>query len=486
MPVNLENIEKQLEKWLAPMGKLPELYLVGGAVRDLVLGRACQDIDLICDDAKTFARKVADKNGAAFVPFEKKEGEPCFRVVDRRDASFLDFANIRGESLSDDLALRDFTINAMAARIETGGKIGGITDPMGGMGDLKRETIKNCGPKAFANDPLRIMRAYRFAALLGYEIDDGCIVDIRAHADRLPSVSPERILAELFKIFSVEKSASRIRMMDDHGILERVLPEIRPMKGCEQNGYHHLDVWEHSLLVLEKAEDALARLEHYFGPAWPKALEKLETDNNVPLLKMAAILHDVGKPSCKKFDEKRGRATFHGHEAAGAKIAAEAALRLRMPKKDGQLLADLVGEHLHVLSLTRPEVKPSTKMRWFKRFKDDCIPVILLAMADAQSKRGPLSDKAETLTKLERLKAMAIDYYDRIKAKNEQPSLIDGNDILQMGVSRGPVVGRTLKTVEDALEDGEISGREEALRMARRLIESEKKNLPFAKEASSE
>ena len=189
---------------------------------------------------------------------------------------------------------------------------------------------------------------------------------------------------------------------------------------------------------------------------------------------MAAILHDAGKPSCRKFDEKRGRATFHGHEAAGAKIASEVALRLRMSKKDGQLLA----EHLHVLNLTRHEVKPSTRMRWFKKLKDDCIPVILLAMADAQGKRGPLSDKAETRKKLERLKALAIDYCDRIKAKTEQPSLIDGNDILQMGVSPGPAVGRTLKTVEDALEDGEISGREEALRMARRLIESEKKGRP--------
>ena len=478
MPVNPDNMERQLEKWLAPMGMLPELYLVGGAVRDRVLCRPCQDIDLICDDAKAFARKVADQNGAAFVPFEKKEGEPCYRVVDRGDASFLDFANIRGESLSDDLALRDFTINAMAARIETGGKIGDIKDPMGGMGDLKRGMIKTCGPRAFANDPLRIMRAYRFAALLGYEIDDGCIVDIRAYADTLPSVSPERILAEILKILRVEKSATFVRMMDNHGILERVVPEIRPMKGCGQNGYHHLDVWEHSLLVLEKAEDVLARLEHYFGQAWPKALEKLETDNNVPVLKLTAILHDVGKPSCRKFDEKRGRATFHGHEASGARIASEVALRLRMSKKDGQLLADLVGEHLHVLNLTRPEVKPSTRMRWFKKFKNDCIPFILLAMADAQGKRGPLSDEAETRKKLERLKAMAIDYFDRIKAKTEQPPPIDGNDIIQMGISPGPLVGQTLKTVEDALEDGEISGRQEALRMARRLIESEKKDRP--------
>ena len=486
MPVNPENMQKQLAKWLVPMGMLPELFLVGGAVRDLVLGRPCQDIDLICDDAKAFARKVADKNGAAFVPFEKKEGEPCYRVVDRRDASFLDFSIIRGESLADDLSLRDFTINAMAARIETSGKIGEIADPLGGMEDLKRGMIKTCSPKAFPNDPLRIMRAYRFAALLGYEIDDGCIAGLRAYADRLPSVSPERTLAEIIKILSVQKSAPFIRMMDDHGILERVLPEIRPMKGCGQNGYHHLDVWEHSLLVLEKAENVLTRLEHYFGPARPKVLDKLETQNNVPVLKMAAILHDAGKPSCRIFDEKRGRATFHGHEAAGAKIAAEVSLRLRMSKKDGQLLADLVAEHLHVLSLTRPEVKPSTRMRWFKKFKDDCIPVILLAMADAQGKRGPLSDKAETRKKLERLKAMAIEYCVRIKPKIQQPSPIDGNDILQMGVSAGPVVGRTLKTVEDALEDGEISGREEALRMARRLLQSEKKGRPFTKGTSSD
>ncbi len=453
------------------MGELPTLYMVGGAVRDHLLCRPCEDIDLICRDAKKFAKKVAEKNGAAFVPFEKRAGEPCYRVVDRRDSSFVDFSIVRGGSLNKDLALRDFTINAMAAEVEKGGKIGRIVDPLDGAGDLERKRIKTCGPEAFVNDPLRILRAVRFAAQLDFEIAPDTLDEMRFHSSKLTSVSSERIMAELFKIFGVDRSVGFVGILDEAGVLEAIFPETIPMKGCEQNGYHHLDVWDHCLSTLENIEELLLDPEKHFGKVGKKVRENLDANCRKPLLKMAALFHDAGKPSTRRFDERKNRATFHGHEQAGAAIVADISERMRMSGKDGAFLETMTAEHLHVLNLTFPEVKNSTKMRWFRKMKDDCVPAAILAMADAMSKKGELSEAEAQESKIERLRDLAAEYYSLGEQRVfEREPLLNGHDLIRMGASPGPEIGRVLERVRDARDEGSLSNREEALEFAKKLI----------------
>jgi poly(A) polymerase len=465
------NIEQNLIRWLEPMGNPPELFMVGGAVRDLLLFRPCEDIDLICRDAKEFAAKVAEKKGAALVPFEKKAGEPCYRVVDRGDFSFIDFSSVRGGSLNSDLACRDFTINAMAAEVRKGGKIGEIVDPLNGTGDLERKTIKTCGPGAFVNDPLRILRAVRFAAQLDFEIAPGTIHEMILHADKLTSVSSERIMAELFKIFGVERSVGFVRILDDTGVLEAIFPEIKPMKGCEQNGYHHLDVWNHCLLTVKNLEELVLDPEKRIGEFGKKVRENLDSDNRRPLLKIAALFHDAGKPSTRQFDESKKRATFHGHEQAGAAIVSDIAARMRMSRRDAGFLQAMTAEHLHVLNLTLPEVKTATRIRWFRKMKDDCVPAAVLAMADAMSKKGKLSEAETQKTKVERLRNLAAEYYSLGEQDVfDREPLIDGHDLIRMGASPGPAIGRVLERVRDARDEGSLSNREEALEFARKLI----------------
>ena len=256
-----------LKSWLSCGAvNIPTLYLVGGTVRDLLLGDQPKDIDLVCRNAKDFAYRLGKCKKAAVVPMEKKPAEPCYRVVDReRPDNFLDIAEMRGPTIYDDLGRRDFTINAIAAEVREDGTIGPLLDPFAGAEDLKLKTIKMTDKGSFVSDPLRILRALRFSAALRFTIEPQTRDEMKNSAALLKEVSVERIMTELLLILKTPHSTSFIRDMDHLGILDILFPEIPPMKGCQQNGFHHKDVWEHSLLVAKNCEEVLNNLTGYFG-----------------------------------------------------------------------------------------------------------------------------------------------------------------------------------------------------------------------------
>jgi len=467
----MKQIEHRLGKWLTPICKcLPPLYLVGGSVRDHLLSRTAGDIDLMCRDAEHFARRLADAGNAVVVPFLKKTDEPCYRVVDRQEPElFVDIAEMRGDTVRTDLEHRDFTVNAMAIRIGERGIPEEIIDPLNGREDLTQRLIRIAGPDAFISDPLRILRAIRFAAELGFTIEASTQKAMRAYAGLIGNVAGERIAVELLKIFAHSHAADFVRLMDELGIATVIFPEILPMKECAQNFCHHLDVWNHSLAVLEHCEDILSHTEDNFGHTGEKVRENLSGNNRIPLLKLTALLHDVGKPQTKSEDSLSGRITFYGHDKAGADIISEITSRLRMSARDRSFMQTLEAEHLHILNLSHPEVRPATRMRLFRLLKDDIIPLIILGMADIKSTLGPGSDKAAREHHLRWSEESIGDYYRETKKKLGQKNFVNGNDLIAMGISPGPEMGKLLRKLREAQDTGQVKDRISAIAEAKKL-----------------
>jgi tRNA nucleotidyltransferase/poly(A) polymerase len=461
-----------LKNWLSCKGiEIPQLYLVGGTVRDLLLDSSPKDLDLVCKNAGAFARKLAKYKNAAFVAMEKKSDEPCYRVIERGNSeNYLDIAEMRGENIFEDLKQRDFTIDAIAMEVKEDGTIGKIIDPLKGAEDIERKVIKTVSDRSIVSDPLRILRAVRLASSLGFIIEELTIRKMTELAPLLKEVSAERITVELFLILKNPRSSLYVRRMDELGILEVIFPEIKSMKGCPQNGYHHMDVWEHSLLVMEHAEHIINKLSDYFGERGIDITNNLDSDNRFSLLKLSALLHDSGKPATRVIYPDTGRITFYHHDKEGARLIDLIAVRLKMSNRHRDFMVLLVGEHIHSLNLVSGDVKATTKMKWFRMMGDASVPAIILSMADTMSILGPDATEEYRERHINRSKLSVRDYYENIKKQIESPNFVVGIDLIAFGMKSGPEIGRILAEVRSAQDSGEITSREEALELAKKLV----------------
>jgi len=465
-----------LRRWLAPLGtELPPLYLVGGAVRDLLLRRAPKDIDLMCSDPEAFAQRLGASHNAAVVPFTGKADAPCFRVLGRGNPNdFLDIVGIQGGSVEADLARRDFTCNAMAMRVAADGSPGGLIDLFGGRRDLDRRWVRATGPEVFVSDPLRIIRAVRFSAQLGFAIDPDAVDLMKSAAAGLAATAGERVARELFLVLEQPAGTPHIRVLDEVGALEALFPEIGPMRGCVQNEHHHLDVWGHAVATLGICEGILDAAEERLGPSAVQVKQDLGRHNRLALLKLAALFHDSGKPAARSIEPAGGRVVFHGHEKAGAAVAEGVADRLKLSARDRAYFENLVGNHMHAIDLSQPQVKLKTLLRWFRRLGGDMVPLIVLSMADTQATLGPASSSAERERHTRWARETIALYHSTLRERLASKPLIDGRDLLAMGVPPGPVLGRVLQAVREAQDEKSITTREEALGLAKGVFAEQK------------
>lgn len=460
-----------LRRWLEPLGPgLPAVYLVGGAVRDHLLGRESKDIDLMCADPQALAHALEAVHDAALVSFLNKPDTPCLRVVNRGDtADFLDLVPVHGSGVADDLGRRDFTINAMAIAVGDGGALGELIDPLGGRRDLRDRLIRAAGPDAMTSDPLRVIRAARFSAELGFEIESATRQRMAGAADRVAAVAAERIVRELFLTLQQPDSASLVRVLDETGALPAVFPEIAPMRGCSQNEHHHLNVWDHSLEALEKLEGLLASLPNRFEPVTDRLRANLERENRLPVLKLAVLFHDAGKPESRSVAPETGRVTFYGHDAAGSRIAEGIAARLKFSVRDQELFGGLIADHMHTIGLSGPDVRPGTILRWFRRLGEDMVLLILLCMADIMATRGPASPEAQRARQLLWCRETIRLYYNDVRDRIERKPFIGGRDLMAVGIPPGPGMGAILNAVRAAQDEGTVRNRDEALALAAEL-----------------
>ena len=421
-----------------------QLYLVGGSVRDLLLNQSITDFDFaLADDAIAFAKAFADKVGAAFVKLE--EQPPTARIVIRETRLTLDFAGFRAETLEADLRLRDLTINTMALDLSsllTKPEVN-LIDPCNGFADLKSLTLRFPSEGVVIDDPLRLLRVYRFSAQLGFEIPEATINLIRRHRSRLPQVSSERIRDELIKILNVKSATAYLRRMDETRLLSQIIPEIEKVRGLYQNAL------DHSLLALEmfEAKPMPDTLQPYRPQIEAYLREQLTHDLcRQQILKLALLLRK-----------------------SGTETAVQITNRLRLGRKATQLMRSLVQNRLHLMDLIdgNGQIGRREMIHFLRNTGDDWLGVLLLSHAQLQGLQRNTRQTDELM------KQIADFYYHEIGPIMERGRLITGDDILRtFGVTPGAKIGRILQHIEDLQFEGEIRTPEEALKAARTFLES--------------
>jgi len=453
-------------------------WLVGGAVRDALLGRETSDFDIVVEsDPAEAARAVAQAGGRAAC-FELSEEFGAWRVVARDGSWQVDVEPMRAGTLDGDLALRDFTVNAIAEPLAGGPPV----DPLGGVRDLRAGLLRAAGPEAFEQDPLRVLRLVRVSVELGLEPDRDTLALAGAQAGGLAAVSGERVFIELRRIVASGSPRDGVESMARLGALAVVLPELDALRGVEQSAYHHADVYEHTLEVLDRTVELTG------SPAAALAIgegaERVEALLAEPLaddmtrgqaLRWGALLHDAAKPPTRGVLPD-GRVTFMGHDRLGADLSREVLSRLRSSERLRAHVAGLVRHHLRLGFLVH-EPQPLSR-RTLYRYLHACAPVqadvTLLSVADRLATRGRSSERA-----IEAHLRLAAGVLDEALRWHEQPQpapLLRGDELGgELGIAPGPALGRLLEELAEARFAGEVSSREEAVSYARAIWAAEQR-----------
>ncbi len=476
-----------------------EAYLTGGFLRDILLGRAVRDVDLaLSGDTLGLARRAAAALKGHYVPLDEERGTARIVRSPRALVRYIDVTRLRGD-IQADLAERDFTIDAMALPLDAAIRQSYLIDPFGGQNDLAQRIVRAVGDGAFRADGLRLLRAVRLCAELDFSLDEATASLIRRDATFLDNAAPERGRDELARLLDTPRAAAALRLLDDLGLLERLLPEVTSCRGVSQPKEHYWDVFQHSIetvaaldFMLDGQEPPDRRRAAFWRDLWGQLAwlpdlrphlqeETVEGRSRAALLKLAALLHDIAKPETRAPD-KTGRIRFFGHAPLGAERAAAIARRLRFSGAETRLIATMVEQHLRPGQLSGGG-PPSRRAlyRFFRDTGDAAADILLLTLADHLAARGPrlrLSTWRRHVAYLNYI--LARRYLEETLVA--PPRLVTGNDLMDiLGIEPGPLVGRLLAAIEEAHAAGEVASKEGALALAKRLLAREK---PAAKSAS--
>jgi len=446
-----------------------EAWIVGGAVRDRLLGRATTDLDLsLPEDPRDAARALARATGAAAFRLSGEFG--AWRVVGPGHEWHVDLVALRDGDIGADLAARDFTVNAMAEPL-AGGE---LLDPHGGRADLEARRLRMVGPGALAADPLRTLRAVRIAVDLDLTIDPATAVAIGREAPGLERVAAERIFGELKQLVRSPAIRTGLQLMDAHGITAQVLPELLALRGLEQNVFHHLDAHDHTLEVLDQVtaieRDPLAAgFGEHAGAVAALLREPLADElTRGEAMRLAALLHDAAKP-WTRIERDDGRVGFPGHDREGAVLARIVLRRLRASEKLVEHVAALCLHHLRLGFLVheRPLGRRGV-WRYLQATHPYCADVTVFTVADRLATRG--RNAAPAIAAHVELARELLGPALARRAEGRRAPLVRGDELARaLGIAPSPRLGELLTQLEEDRYAGAISTREDALRRAREL-----------------
>lgn len=435
------------------------LYIVGGALRDFFLGTKNFDKDIIVDnvEAKDFATSLAQSIDATFIPLD--EENKIYRLMLKDKINCIDIANVIGENIQGDLKRRDLTINAVAVDLKTFD----ILDFVGGIDDLKSKRIRQISEQNFVDDPLRLLRAYRFQALLGFELDAELINTISKHALKINQSALERINYELMKLFSGRFADVSIKMMDESGLLEVILPIISDLKKVPPNSHHHLNLFEHSVETVKQIEEIYQNSDGEVK----KHLEKADFGgvSRLAHLKFAGLLHDIGKFSTWTIEEETGKHRFIKHDDVGSKMAIQFLKSAKFSKRQIDYLSKMIKYHIYPSHVVcAPEVNEKIYMRLIRKMEEDVIDVITLAKADRLSARGVEITQEIVDNNINALDCL-LNFYVNIKDELEPlPKLISGEEIMDLlNIKPSKELGYIIKSLQEAQISGEVTTKAEAV-----------------------
>jgi tRNA nucleotidyltransferase/poly(A) polymerase len=473
-----------------------EIYLVGGAVRDMLLSRHSHDLDFaVPANGIALARRVANALQADFMKLddERDTGRVILTEIDGTRA-FLDFATYRGKDLDEDLRARDFTMNAIAFDLRTQT----LHDPLNGVSDLRARLIRGCSPGAFSDDPVRILRAVRQAAAFECRIDLETRNAMKQAASLLPKVSPERQRDELFKMLEGPKPDACMRALEMVGTLPYLLPELPALKGVEQSPPHIYDVWEHSLSVLgylEKILSALApgykaddtndlftglltlRVGRFRDRFARHFTESLNADRSArAALFFAALYHDALKPATRSLDESM-RIRFFDHDVKGAQVAEHRGRELNLSNDEIERIRKIIGNHMRFhfftnrLEADRQEPSRKAIYRFFRDTGKAGVDLVLLGLADLRGTRGPNLTQETWTAALDVARILLENYWEKPQETVAPPRLLDGTELMtELGLKPGRIVGQLLEAIREGQATGKVENREQALSLAREQL----------------
>jgi poly(A) polymerase len=430
------------------------VYVVGGAVRDFLLGRFSYDFDFIVfGDPEAFARLISTALGGTFVVLDDRER--IYRVVCR--GIEYDFSAPKGPDLPADLAMRDFTINALAADASLSPSP--IIELPGGLSDLAAGIIRAASDASFVDDPLRLLRAFRFAAVLGFAIDPKTKQQIARQHDLIITCAAERIRDEWARLLSSPRAFGAVEAMDETGLFGTVFPETRAMRGVEQNRWHSLDVWGHCLAAMRETETVTRDIERFF----PGRAESLTAYLGEPLgggwtrgslAKFVALVHDIGKPETRTVGQDN-QSSFYGHENVGAETFVRMGRRILLGRKAARFGRLLIKNHMRLLSLAVS--RSITKRAVVRLFRDagDSLPALLiLGLADTRAGKSDPARESESIRIIDEVFSVV----DEIKGT--VVPLLTGTDIMRLcSIPEGELVGTLKSELADAQALGAVTTR---------------------------
>jgi poly(A) polymerase len=492
-------------------------YIVGGFIRDWLLGRKTNDIDIaVSGDAITIAREATKEIGGKFVLLNDVNN--VARVVVIKDEQprgtsqnqglrgaewHFDFSPFTGD-IESDLARRDFTINAMALELSqfvtasTATKMSSrksesfltekqsslkLIDPFSGEEDLRDKIVRGVSEQIFEVDAARLLRALRLAAELDFTIEPNTESLIRRYAQAITEIPGERVREELLRLLAVPRTVYYLRYLDKLGLLLALIPELAESKGVEQPTVHFWDVFEHSLQTVATIEFLIRESDWEYGNddmlttvPWSDLIERhlsqevSSGSNHKILLKLAGLFHDIAKPMTKSIDDT-GRARFLGHTKQGAAMTANILERLRFSNREIRLVESLVYHHLRPVQMAHEEFPTQRAIyRYFRDTGEAGIDILILALADYLASRGPLVSMEEWGRNCQLINYILAEH-DKQQAKILPVKLIDGHDIMNnFDLAPGPLIGKLLAMVNEAHASGELNTREEALALVRREL----------------
>lgn len=488
---------------------LPEnqpLYLIGGAVRDILLGRVSHDLDFgLPGDALALARQIANKIGAAYYPLDSERGAARLVLIhDDGTRDVLDFAAFRGETLEADLRGRDFTLNAIALDVRSQE----LYDPLGGVADLRAKVLRVCSPTSLSDDPVRILRAVRQAADFGFHILPETREAMKEAVSSLSKTSLERQRDELFRILEGKEPAIALRALEMLGVLPEILPELPALKGAIQSAPHVDDVWQHTLNTMRHLKSILAalspqydsskaaefhngllvlRLGRYREQFAAHFAETLTTDRSLyGLLFFAALYHDVAKPLTSKTGDD-GRIRFWGHEVEGAEMISARARKLHLSNDEVDRLNRIIRGHMRIHSMTNRMLEkrrqaqddarrgnPSrrTIYRFFRDTREAGVDVILLSLADLRATYEHTLPEDIWKAELDVCRLLLENLWERPAEAVKPPSLLDGHEVMEaFDLRPSPAVGELLEAIREGQAMGEIVKRDDALAFGRKWLD---------------
>jgi putative nucleotidyltransferase with HDIG domain len=489
-----DSVNQVLNRVRAALPTDVSVYLVGGSVRDLLLGREINDLDFaLSGNVLSIARRLGNDLGAAYFPLdaERQTARLVLGLPDSKRMK-LDFAGLRGPDLESDLLGRDFTINAMALPLVDSPE---LVDPLGGAVDLRSKVLRACSDTAFLDDPVRVLRSVRLATAFGFRIKPETSRQIRQAVPLLVSASPERLRDELFRMLEGVQPATSIRLLDVLGALGYVLPELVVLKGIAQSPPHISDVWNHTLDVIQRLDQVLAvlaadfdqekaanwalgfisiQLGRFRGQFSAHLAESLNLDRSLRgLLFLAALYHDVGKPITHSEDEN-GRTRFYEHEQVSAELAVERAHQFRLSNDEIERLSIIVRHHMRPMLLAQSAAPPTRKAiyRYFRATGSAGVDIGLLSLADALATYGPTLPREIWTQQLGVIRTLYEAWWERPEQAVTPPTLVNGYDLMKIfDLEPGPQIGRLLEAIREAQAVGQVCTREQALILAREALE---------------